>query len=496
MRKTITYIYSQTCRVIGMLGLVCGMLCGFASCHWQEAKGVIAMADSIDQNHHVIYDDTAALGQTIRTLDNPLGRLLMSNTLGKAYYYMGRNLEDSYQQVVEAAECYIEADRLQIDDPIYRGRVNACMGYICSLNNNDSLSLIFYERANDDFKESGNEWRYAQMLLTVAYHRINLHQFVIADSLLHIAQTYPLDRAYQARYYETCGLYFYELHQYDSALVYFERGLDCWPSDEDRCFSYLKIMQVYFDLNVLEQAIPYAQYIVNSSNNPNYLVNAYYCLLLNAKAQHNTDLLSKYSHAREDANRQLESLSVSYSLATQKIEGYNLNPYSMRWVWFVLFACVVLFVILVISLLVYRRFANAQLQVSNEQIVSLSAQLDSQQDELNEHTKLHIYDKRLASIRKKYPTPSKKWNKYDLLKGDINSYLRNWLAALDQLSLTNRDKVYCVLSFIYPHMSAEELAKYMCVTKDAVLVRKARIVKKLQITSEQFGSFLLNLSKK
>ena len=62
-----------------------------ASCGWQEAKDVIAMADSLDQTEHVIYDDTAALGQTIRRLDNPVGRLLMNNTLSKAHYYMGRN---------------------------------------------------------------------------------------------------------------------------------------------------------------------------------------------------------------------------------------------------------------------------------------------------------------------------------------------------------------------------------------------------------------------
>ena len=123
-----------------------------ASCGWQEAKDVIATADSLDQTEHVIYDDTAALGQTIRTLDNPVGRLLMSNTLGKAYYFMGRNYSLS-DQIVEAAECYIEADRLQIDDPIYRGRVNSCMGYICAQNDNDSLALIFYERAHEDFVE-------------------------------------------------------------------------------------------------------------------------------------------------------------------------------------------------------------------------------------------------------------------------------------------------------------------------------------------------------
>ncbi len=77
------------------------------------------------------------MGGVIRELDNPVGRIFQRNTLGKAYYYMGRNLEDYCQQVAEAAECYIEADRLQIDDPIYRGRVNSCMGSICAQNNKD-----------------------------------------------------------------------------------------------------------------------------------------------------------------------------------------------------------------------------------------------------------------------------------------------------------------------------------------------------------------------
>ena len=106
-----------------------GMLCVCSSCQWREAKEVIAKADSLDQIEHVIYDDTAALRNVIRCLDNPFSRVLMSNTLGKAYYYMGRNYSLS-DQIAEAAECYIEADRLQIDDPIYRGRVNSCMGYI------------------------------------------------------------------------------------------------------------------------------------------------------------------------------------------------------------------------------------------------------------------------------------------------------------------------------------------------------------------------------
>ena len=215
MRNVRAYIFSQACRLVCVLALLCGLM----SCHresnetrslgclrWQEAKALIAMADSLDQVEHMIYSDTAALGRTIRSLDNPLGRLFMRSTLGKAYFYMGRNLEDYHQQIVEAAECYIEADRLQIDDPIDRGRINSCMGYICTQNNNDSLALIFYERASENFKESGNEWYYAQNLLNRSEYNINLRNYTLEDSLLQIAQTYPLDSAYRARYYETRGL--------------------------------------------------------------------------------------------------------------------------------------------------------------------------------------------------------------------------------------------------------------------------------------------------
>ena len=93
MRKAVAYLFRQTYRVICVLGVVFIL----TSCHWREAKEVIATADSLDQTEHLIYDDTAALGGVIRRLDNPFGRVLMSNTLGKAYYYMGRNLEDNYE---------------------------------------------------------------------------------------------------------------------------------------------------------------------------------------------------------------------------------------------------------------------------------------------------------------------------------------------------------------------------------------------------------------
>ena len=488
MRRSVSYLFRHACRLVCMLGLVCGLI----SCGWQEAKEVIVLADSIDQTEHVIYNDMMALRKAISSLDNPFGRMLMSNTLGKAYYYMGRNYSLS-NQIAEAADCYIEADRLQIDDPIYRGRVNSCMGYICAQNCSDSLALIFYERASEDFKESGNEWRYAQTLLSRSYYHINIQQFKASDCLLQKSLSYSLDSNYQARYYETRGLYFYAQQQYDSALVYFPRGLDYWQSETDKMYSYLKMMQIYLDIDSIENALSFAHIIIEKTNNPNYLVNAYYCLLLYAKAQQDVNLLSTYSHAREDANRLLNENMSNYAEALPILEEYVQNPYPWRWVWIVLYAFAILCVALVVGIFLYRKFMIAQIRMSNEQISSLSAQVNEQANEIHKHTTLHHYDRRLESLRKKYPHPLPSWNKYEQLKKDLNPYLKSWLLALEELKLTTRDNVFCVLSFIYPQMPIDNLASSMCITKAALFVRKTNVTKKLGITSSQLSDFLQKL---
>jgi len=472
-----------------MLGLVCGLLCGFASCGWQEAKEVIALADSLDQAEHVIYDDTAALGKSIRCLDNPFGRLLMPNTLGKAYYYMGRNLEDCYMQVADAAKCYIEADRLQINDPIYRGRVNSCMGYIGRQNNTDSLALIFYERAAKDFIEGGNEWQYAQSLLNIVQCQIYLKAFSKADSILHIAQLYQLDSAYQARWYETLGLFFYEQQQYESALEFMEKGFDYWQTERDRCFSYLTIMRAHLDIDSINNAMPYAQLIIENSTNPNYLVNAYYCLLLDAKAQYDAYLLSKYSHAREDANRLLNANMSRYAEAVPILEEHLQNPYPWRWVWITLTSILIVCILLALGAIVYHQRAH----VAYQQLDQLSTHMENQEARLNQELYYRQLAEKLSNVVDRYHTPHKRWKEYTILKRDLNPWLHLWLRQLDTLPLSDREKVYCTISLIYSHMTDTEIAAYLCYDKHGIRTFKQRIAKKIGTTAAYLLDYLRHL---
>ena len=474
-----------------VLGMLCGVMVGLSSCGWQEAKEVIAVADSLDQTEHVVYDDTAAIAGVIRTLDNPVGWLFCRNTLGKAYYYMGRNLEDNYQQIAAAAECYIEADRLQIDDPIYRGRVNSCMGYICAQNNNDSLALVFYERASEDFKKSGNEWRYAHSLLDRIEFNVKLHNYIVADSLLKIAKTYSVDSSYQARYYETRGLYFYEQQQYDSALVYFERGLEYWQNEENRCFCYLKIMQAYYSSEKdIDAALHYAKLIVDISTNPNYLSNAYYCLMQDAKNKGDAELLSKYSHARTDTQKLLRDGMIKDAEALPVLMGYLQNPHPWRWVWISFPIIIVLCLLLTIGIWIYRKRSCS----ANEQLDMLSAHIRTQEEYLLQQQSLLEFEKGLTEIIYKYHSPRNHWRNYSTLKKDIDPWLRDWTAKLDTLPLSEQEKIFCTISLIYPNFSDIEIADFMCYAKGSIRILKNRILKKIGISSSEFSDFLHNLS--
>ena len=83
MSKSHHEISHLSCHIYHLL-CVLGLVCFFTSCHWHEAKNVIATADSLDQTEHVIYDDTAALGRAIRSLDNPFGRLFEISSMLRA----------------------------------------------------------------------------------------------------------------------------------------------------------------------------------------------------------------------------------------------------------------------------------------------------------------------------------------------------------------------------------------------------------------------------
>lgn len=484
------YILAFWQGVLALIVSVVLLLC-FSSCSsWHEAKAVIAMADSIDQTQHLIYDDTVALRKAIHTLNNPLGRTFKRSTLGKAFYYMGRNLEDDYSQVARAAECYVAADWLKIDDPIYRGRVNSCMAGICGDYNKDSLSLLFYERAHQEFTTSDDEWYYAHSLLNLSVRNHALKNFCEADSLWQLAAEYSFDEEYKWYLNDVRAAYFYRLNisdSPDSIAHYLQKNpiTDSWRAST--------LAGAFYDLGQMDSAAYYAWKTVNKFSVPSHKVSAYY--ILHKYAILNSDIHAADSLAslRMDEKRKAEVKKVDSLEGIQVFEEYL--AYCEIYRWRVLLYCLagVLALSVVVALLWYWQRAKKEVSAQAEAVQQ--AEMEYQQTlEEQRNQRMEALMQHVEHFRARYPKPNKEWSNYEKMRTELNQSLLCLLDKLAERKLSEKEIRLCVYCLLYRDVSTKILAEYMIYSAVGIRTFKQRTAQKLGTTAANLYDFLVELA--
>ena len=313
--------------------LIALLVMSCTSCaRWRKAKAVLAEADSL-LVEGVVIRDTAALGEVINALENPLRRIFAREELTKAYYLMGRNLDDYHHNFSDAADFYIKADRLETKDWVLRGRINSCMGFICKQDSCFTEALEFYERACEAHQKSDNTWYYAHNLLNIAEQYVNLGEYNKADSVLQLAGQYNIDSAYYARMVDVQALASYNQQDYDSALMYLMK-IEHYPRNMGaKCYSYHLIVQCLYYMNHIDLATPYAKYIIANSYQAGLKTNAYYILIKYAESCNQVEQLAYYSYLREDEDRLVQQYTKSYAEATAILKDYIFNLYPFLYLW-------------------------------------------------------------------------------------------------------------------------------------------------------------------
>ena len=320
-------------RHIGKMLLVALLVMSCTSCaRWREAKAVVAEADSLLVHHKIVTRDTTALNFAINTLDGPLGHIFARDELAKAYYFMGRNFYYA-NDFATAAEYYILCDRMNPSDPMYKGRINSCMGFICKQDSCFTEALEFYERANIAFEKTGDKRRVANGLVSIAEQYVNLKDYAKADSVLQLAGQYNIDSAYYARMVDVQALASYNQQDYDSALMYLMK-IEHYPRNMGaKCYSYHLIVQCLYYMNHIDLATPYAKYIIANSYQAGLKTNAYYILIKYAESCNQVEQLAYYSYLREDEDRLVQQYTKSYAEATAILKDYIFNPYPFLYLW-------------------------------------------------------------------------------------------------------------------------------------------------------------------
>lgn len=460
--------------------LLVAMVMGFASCtSWREAKTVIAEADRL-LGEGVIMRDTLALAEVVEALDNPIGRVIAKEKLVKAYYLMGRNMDDYYHDFSTAADYYIEADRLKTKDLILCGRINSCMGYLCKQDSCFEEALEFYERSSQVFKEAGDEWYYAHNLLNVAECHISLHKYYEADSLLTIAEAFDIDSTYYARMIETRGLYFFERQEYDSALTYFLK-VETFPrSIAAKCYSYMMIMRSYNKLQEYTIATAYAQYIIQHSNNHNYRLNAYFHLIDHAKIHNDMASLSTFSHARDDENRIVRQYAESYAQASNNLKAYLVNPHPYLLINWCIFGGMV--AVLLLCIIVYILHKHKQCAAHR------TAEILRSQEEKNLAAR-ELFERQIFDYSVHF-TSLDTWKDSHKLREQANIYCGNIFYRLEETyHLSEQDIKICLMVLL--EFSREQMANYLYVQPNTISKAKNKIAKQLGTSSAQLREFLI-----
>lgn len=464
------------------LSLVLLLMGNFISCQsWRDAKVTVAEADSLLVNG-VIMRDTAVLAAAISALDNHVGRIFAREELAKAYYLMGRNLDDYHRNFADAADCYIEADRLKTKDLILRGRINSCMGYLCKQDSCFGEALDFYERSSCAFKESENEWYYAHNLLNIAECHISLHKYYEADSLLTIAETFDIDSAYFARMVETRGLYFFERQEYDSALTYFLRVENYPRPIEARCYSYMKIMQIYIRQNNYDVANKYACFIIEHTTIPNYKTNAYYTLLRIKERSEDLEYLADLSYLRKDEDLKIRYESEAYAQATVKLKKYLDNPHPyllINW-------CIFGFIIIILLLCIIAYALHKHKQCASHKTAELLRLQEEKSFTERELFERQIFDHSVHFLS------TNTWKDGSKLREQANIYCGNIFYRLEEsYHLSEQDIKICLMVLL--EFSREQMANYLYVQPNTISKAKNKIAKQLGTSSAQLREFLITL---
>lgn len=479
-------------RHIGKMLLVALLVMSCTSCtRWREAKAVIAEADSLLVYGKII-EDTAVLAATINTFSGPMEYVFARNDLAKAYYHMARNFYHAHDYAT-AADYYILCDRLNPTDPMYKGRVNSCMGFLCKQDSCFAEALEFYERANVAFID--DDRRYANGLVSIAEQYVNLKDYSKADSVLLLASNYDVDNAYYADIMDVYALSLYNQKLYDSALVMHLSIKDYPRNIEARCYSYQMIMRLYNKLNNSTNSIYYAKYIITHSNNPSLLSNAYYHLVNYAKDHNDMDDIFMYSHLREDEDRKLQHVSESYAQATLKLKDYLRNPCPFLYLWITGG-----FVLLLggAGIWIYRRKSKQVIAEKHQMEAelrnwkeSIQQKLDRDKEDIMNEKRMIIrniimeYADEFAIGKPIWDNDTKLFRLADSCFGFIIYRLKH------TYHLRNSELKICLMVLLdFPN---KEIARIVSYKEDSFPTIKRRLATKLGTSSTEMRNFLLDL---
>ena len=149
--------------------------------------------------------------------------------------------------------------------------------------------------------------------------------------------------------------------------------------------------------------------------------------------------------------------------------------------------------IVIIAAISYHKRSSIRMQAAHQKIDELSQRMAEQEKALLRQQHLYDLDKRLNTIRTQHPIPEKTWTSYNSMLQDIDTQLNNWIAAFEKRTqLAEREVQFCTYILVYPYLTLDEIAQYICYSEKSIRNYKQRIAHKLGVSSADLYDHLQN----
>ena len=434
---------------------------------------MVKEADSLLVEHKVVTRDTAALLSAIHTLDGVLGRVFAREYLAKAYYFMGRNFY-YLNDFSTAADYYILCDRTNPSNPMYKGRINSCMGYLCKQDSCFEEALMFYERANIAFERTGDERRIANGLLSIAEQYVHLHAFNKMDSVFLLLRDCQLDSLCYARMLEIKAHALLNQQKYDAALACLLEIKNYQQNVEVQSYRAMKMMQLYARMDSLRQTIPLANYILQNSTNAIFRSNAYFYLIQDAEKCSNAKDVAKYSYLREDEDRRVRHASEFYAQASTKLNVYLQNPNPYRKIGnYIAIIGLLLIVVSGVALWLCKRYFHTVKIVANKKV-----------QRRTNFTK-RVFNHSIHFVK------AATWKDDKTVRDLANLHFSDMFNRLeDTYHLSEREMQICLMILL--EYSREQMADILLLQPNTISKAKLKIAKELKTNSAKLRDYLID----
>lgn len=261
------------------------------------------------------------------------------------------------------------------------------------------------------------------------------------------------------------------------------------------------ILRCCYGIGDIDCAIPYAEYIIQHSDDAVFRANAYYMLSEVARMNNDAHMLAIYSNNREDEDRIVRHRAESYAKATTKLKAYIAGPHPFRVMNLLMVMCLLLITIAIQWGIMHRK--------RNKKVIAEKASVEAELQEWKQRMreKLTIEEKTTAAKRKmindiimnyaadfalNFAPNENVWVKdKDLFRLADSSFGFVIYRLRDTYrDLNSRELKICITILL--DFSQKQTAQAVCCAEDSVPNTKKRLAKKLGISPREIRNFLLD----